>query len=97
MEKFFLVERGNGKFLASAWRLPSVLLVRKALQLFPNFSQTLKTLYLMIHCTDLSFNLNFLVEHNRETNVTIAKFPKILLGQFLQIFYILIFRNILVL
>ena len=44
--KFFLVEKGNSKFLASGWRLPSILVVRKTLQNF-------KTLYLMIHSTDL--------------------------------------------
>ena len=64
-EKYFLVDRGNSKFLAGGWRLPSILLVRKTLQFFSNFSPNLKTLYLMIHSTDLFFNLNFLVEHNR--------------------------------
>ena len=50
---FFLVGRQIIQFLASEWRLSSILLVRKSLQFLPNMSPNFKILYLMIHYADV--------------------------------------------
>ena len=66
--------RGISKFLASGRRLSFILLVKKNLQFFPNLSENLKSLYLMI------LRPFSVMEHNRQRKVAIVSFPKNVLG-----------------
>ena len=50
---FFLVGRWISEFLASEWRLYSILLVRETLQFLPSMSPNFTTLFLMIHYADI--------------------------------------------
>ena len=54
-----LVGKRISNFLASGWRLSSILLVMKTLQILPNWSQNFKTLYVMIHYADLFLTKTF--------------------------------------